>query len=106
MSRIWHTDRAVPDLQKGRGEAQHAAGRDSDLFPIDPHDSLTRQRLFPMQIIAGSLLMGVVVFLVTVLYLLFRLPFAAYQWAFQRPLGQTAPVRTMVFAARAAVAGA
>jgi glucose dehydrogenase len=44
--------------------------------------------------------------LVTVLYLLFRLPFAAYQWAFQRPLSQSAPVRTVVFAARAAFGGA
>ena len=44
--------------------------------------------------------------LVVVLYLLFRLPFAAYHWAFQRPLGQSAPVRTVVFAARAALGGA
>jgi hypothetical protein len=41
--------------------------------------------------------------LVSVLYLLFRLPFAAYQWAFQRPLVQSAPARTIVFAARAAL---
>ena len=44
--------------------------------------------------------------LVSVLYLLFRLPFAAYQWAFQRPFVQSAPVRTIVFAARAALGGA
>ena len=44
--------------------------------------------------------------LVSVLYLLFRLPFAAYQWVFQRPLVQSAPVRTIVFAARAALGGA
>ena len=44
--------------------------------------------------------------LVTLLYVLFKLPFAAYQWAFQRPLLQSAPVRTIVFAARAAFGGA
>ncbi len=44
--------------------------------------------------------------LVTLLYLLFRLPFAAYEWAFRQPLGQSAPARTLVVAARAVVPGA
>jgi hypothetical protein len=39
--------------------------------------------------------------LVTLLYLLLRLPFAAYEWAFRQPLSQSAPVRTLVVAARA-----
>ncbi len=43
--------------------------------------------------------------LVTLLYLLFRLPFAAYQWAFRQPLAQSAPVRTVIVAARSIVAG-
>ena len=44
--------------------------------------------------------------LVTLLYLLFRLPFAAYEWAFRQPLGQSAPVRTVLIAARAIAPGA
>ncbi len=39
--------------------------------------------------------------LVTLLYVLFRLPFAAYEWAFAQPLRESAPVRTIVVAARA-----
>jgi hypothetical protein len=46
------------------------------------------------------------VLLVTLLYLLFRLPFAAYEWAFRQPLGQSAPVRTALIVARAMVPGA
>ncbi len=38
--------------------------------------------------------------LVTLLYLMFKLPFAAYQWAFRRPLGQSTPLQTVVLAAR------
>ncbi len=52
----------------------------------------------------SDLTSGVV--LLTLLYLLFRLPFAAYEWAFQKPLSQSAPVRTVVLAARAVAPGA
>lgn len=38
---------------------------------------------------------------VTVLYLLLKLPFAAYQWAFRQPFGQTALVRRVLVGARA-----
>jgi hypothetical protein len=38
---------------------------------------------------------------VTVLYLLLKLPFAAYQWAFRQAIGQTALVRTVLVGARA-----
>jgi hypothetical protein len=38
---------------------------------------------------------------VTVLYLLLKLPFAAYQWAFRQPIGQTALVRSVLVQARA-----
>jgi hypothetical protein len=38
---------------------------------------------------------------ITLLYLLLKVPFAAYQWAFHQPLGQTALVRTVLFRARA-----
>ena len=38
---------------------------------------------------------------VTVLYLLFKLPFAAYHWAFRQPIGHTALVRTVLVGARA-----
>lgn len=38
---------------------------------------------------------------VTVLYLLFKLPFAAYHWAFRQPIGQTALARTVLVGARA-----
>jgi hypothetical protein len=38
---------------------------------------------------------------VTVLYLLFKLPFATYHWAFRQPIGQTALVRTVLVGARA-----
>jgi hypothetical protein len=38
---------------------------------------------------------------VTVLYLLLKLPFAAYQWAFRQPIGQTALVRGVLVRARA-----
>jgi hypothetical protein len=31
--------------------------------------------------------------LLTLLYLLFKLPFAAYHWSFRQPLSQSAPVR-------------
>lgn len=44
--------------------------------------------------------------LLTLLYLLFRLPFAAYEWAFRQPLSQSAPARVVVVAARAVVPGA
>ena len=43
--------------------------------------------------------------LVTLLYVLFRLPFAAYEWAFRQPLYQSAPIRTIVVAARAVAGG-
>ena len=39
--------------------------------------------------------------LLTLLYLLFKLPFAAYQMSFRQPLSQSAPVRTVVVTARA-----
>lgn len=38
---------------------------------------------------------------VTLLYLLLKLPFAAYQWAFRQPIGQTALVRGVLVRARA-----
>ena len=38
---------------------------------------------------------------VTVLYLLLKLPFAAYHWAFRQPIGHTALVRTVLVGARA-----
>lgn len=44
--------------------------------------------------------------LITLLYLLFRLPFAAYEWAFRQPLNISAAVRTIVVRARAVVPGA
>jgi hypothetical protein len=39
--------------------------------------------------------------LLTLLYVLFKLPFAAYQWAFHRPLVRATPVVELVLAARA-----
>src|SRR5438445_3956368 len=51
------------DLEEG------PVSQNIDLFPIDPQDSLTPQRLLPMKIIAGSLLMGVVICLGIMLYL-------------------------------------
>ena len=53
---------------------------------------------------SSSLISGLL--LLAVLYLVFRLPFAAYQWAFHKPLVQSAPVRTLAFAARAALPAA
>jgi hypothetical protein len=38
--------------------------------------------------------------LLTLLYVLFKLPFAAYQWSFHHSLGQSPPVRSFVGAAR------
>lgn len=38
---------------------------------------------------------------ITVLYLLLKLPFAAYHWAFRQPIAQTALVRTVLVGARA-----
>lgn len=46
------------------------------------------------------------VLLVTLLYLLFRLPFAAFEWAFRQQLAASAPVRTVIVAARSVVPGA
>jgi hypothetical protein len=43
--------------------------------------------------------------LVTLLYCLFKLPFAAYQWAFRQPMGRNPLIQTFI-AARAAVAAA
>jgi hypothetical protein len=53
------------------GTAPAPAGTrpERDLFPIDPYDSFTPRRLLILQIIAGSLILGVVVFLGVVLYL-------------------------------------
>jgi hypothetical protein len=42
---------------------------EKDLFPIDPYDGLTPRRLLPIQIIAGTLVGGVTIFLGIVLYL-------------------------------------
>jgi hypothetical protein len=42
--------------------------------------------------------------LLTLLYLLFKLPFAAYHWSFRQPLSQSAPVRTILVTARALAA--
>jgi hypothetical protein len=39
--------------------------------------------------------------LLTLLYVLFKLPFAAYHMSFRQPLSQSAPVRTVVVTARA-----
>lgn len=39
--------------------------------------------------------------LLTLLYLLFKLPFAAYQLSFRQPLSQSAPVRTVMVTVRA-----
>jgi hypothetical protein len=61
--------RAKATLLDAEPQVQQPAGQASNLFPIDPYDSLTPQRLFPMQIIASSLLMGVVVCLGIMLYL-------------------------------------
>ncbi len=44
--------------------------------------------------------------LVTLLYLMFKLPFAAYHWAFGQPLRQSPPVHTVLVAARSMVAAA
>lgn len=54
----------------------------------------------------GAPLSGFVasVLVVSVLYLLFKLPFAAYGWAFHRSLGDNVVVRTLVGGARAVVA--
>jgi len=38
--------------------------------------------------------------LLTLLYVLFKLPFAAYQWSFHHSLGQSPPARSVVGAAR------
>ena len=38
--------------------------------------------------------------LLTLLYLLFKLPFVAYQASFRQPLSQSAPVRTILLTAR------
>ncbi len=50
----------------------------------------------------SSLTSGLV--LLTLLYLLLKLPFAAYHWAFRHPLSQSAPVRTVFVAARSITA--
>ena len=42
--------------------------------------------------------------LITLLYILFKLPFAAYQWAFGQSLSHSAPARTAAIAARSVVA--
>jgi len=46
------------------------------------------------------------ILLVTLLYLLFRIPFAAYHWAFRQPVSHAAPVRYVLIAARAMAGGA
>ena len=38
--------------------------------------------------------------LITLLYLLFKLPFAAYHWAFRHPLSRSPVVQTAVTAAK------
>jgi hypothetical protein len=47
----------------GIPQAPSPASQDNNVFPIDPTESLTPQRLRTMQTIAGALLVGVVVFL-------------------------------------------
>jgi hypothetical protein len=49
---------------------------------------------------ASDLTSGLV--LLTLLFLMFKLPFAAYQWAFRQPLRAAPGVSTLVLAARAA----
>ncbi len=49
---------------------------------------------------ASDLVNGLV--LVTLLYLIVKLPFAAYRWAFRQPVGQNRLVKTVVIAAKAA----
>ena len=44
--------------------------------------------------------------LLTLLYLLFKLPFAAYQWAFRHPIHQSPAVRPLVLAARSIASAA
>ena len=44
--------------------------------------------------------------LLTLLYLLFKLPFVAYQWAFRHPIQQSPAVRPLVFAARSIASAA
>jgi len=44
--------------------------------------------------------------LLTLLYLLFKLPFVAYQWAFRHPIHQSPAVRPLVFAARSIASAA
>jgi hypothetical protein len=46
-----------------------SAGSEKPLFPIDPYDGLTPGRMLALRIVAGSLVLGVVIFLVIVLYL-------------------------------------
>ena len=38
--------------------------------------------------------------LLTLLYVLLKLPFAAYQWSFHQPVGRSAPIQMFVGAAR------
>jgi hypothetical protein len=53
---------------------------------------------------ASDLVNGLV--LVTLLYLIVKLPFAAYRWAFRQPVGQNRLVKTVVIAAKAAAVAA
>jgi hypothetical protein len=53
---------------------------------------------------ASDLVNGLV--LVTLLYLIVKLPFAAYRWAFRQPVGQNRLIKTVVIAAKAASAAA
>jgi hypothetical protein len=53
---------------------------------------------------ASDLVNGLV--LVTLLYLILKLPFAAYRWACRQPVGQNRLVKTVVIAAKAAAAAA
>jgi hypothetical protein len=53
----------------GTAPAPGSTRPEKDLFPIDPYDSLTPGRLLTLQIIAGSVIGGVVAFLGVALYL-------------------------------------
>jgi hypothetical protein len=61
--------KAKAEILDGRSHSQSPVGEVRPLFSIDPYDSLTARLLRTMQIVAGTLLMGVVVFVGIALYL-------------------------------------
>jgi hypothetical protein len=65
--------RAKAAVLQGAPAAPGPAGHDGNLFPIDVDESLTPQRLTPMRIVAGALLLGCLVFLGIVLFMVLGL---------------------------------